>query len=132
MKTRIRILLIVTLLASLTPLAALASGWQHIGDVTGVKKLPNGLELKAGQASVRVLAVGESTIRVRLAPSGAFPADHSWAVLPESLSTVRVNVRNTRRTVEFSTPSLTVRIQKSPLLIVFLDPAGNVIVQDDP
>ena len=132
MKTRIRFLLVVTLLASLTPLAALASGWQHIGDVTGVKKLPNGVELKAGQASVRVLAVGESTIRVRLAPSGAFPADYSWAVLPESLSIVRVNVRNTRRTVEFSTPSLTVRIQKSPLQIVFLDPAGNVIVQDDP
>ncbi|MFQ5776595.1 MAG: glycoside hydrolase family 31 protein [Terriglobia bacterium] len=125
-----RFLLLIALLASATQVAALPSGWQHVGDVTDIQILPNGVELQAGQVSVRVLAVGESVIRVRLAPDGTFPPDHSWVILPGSTSTIPVNVLNSSEAVEFATRRVKVRIQKSPLQIAFLDPDGNVISRE--
>src|ERR1700752_3127336 len=68
-------------LALLAPLALFAQGWQHIGSVQKVEKLPDGVELTAGKAKVRVTAFREGVFRVRVAPSGAFPKDFSWAVI---------------------------------------------------
>src|SRR5271163_993649 len=58
-----------------------AQGWQHLGDVTKVEKLADGLELTAGTAKVRVTTVGDGIFRVRVAASGTFPKDFSWAVI---------------------------------------------------
>lgn len=127
-----RTLLLGILAALLSHVAAAASGWQNIGTVTRVEAMPNGVELEAGQARVRVVAVGESVIRVRLAPDGNFPADLSWAVVPNSVPPPKVVVEDTPQFVEMSTARIRVRIQRSPLLISFLDPQGNVIQQDYP
>ena len=122
------VLLIVLCLAA-TPAAA--AQWQYIEDVSRVRALPNGVELQAGSAKIRIVALSDSVVRVRLAPAGAFPADTSWVVLPGSQQNdVRVDVKDSRRMVEFSTARLKIRVRKSPFQIIFLDSEGNVIHQD--
>lgn len=111
---------------------AAAAGWTHIGTVRRVAPLANGVELQTPTGTVRLEAVGESTIRVRLAPKGQFPADQSWAVLPEAGKETPVRVSDSREWVEFATPQITVRILKSPLRVIFLDPEGQVILEDHP
>lgn len=125
-------LLGAALAAAFLPLPAAAAGWQHVSGVRRVDRTPSGVELKAGEASVRVLAVNESVVRVRLAPRGKFPSDFSWAILPSDEPAPTVRVKDSREQVEISTSRLRVRIRKSSLLIAFLDLAGNVIQQDDP
>lgn len=103
------------------------------GRGTEVRTLPNGVELASGQARVRVVAVSESVIRVRLAPEGVFPKEQSWAVLPEALrSDVHVKATQSTDAVEFATSRVRVRVMRSPLRVVFLDPAGEVILEDTP
>lgn len=101
--------------------------------VTGVRVLSNGVEVASQKARVRVVAVNESVIRVRLAPDGVFLKGHSWAVLPEALaSDVRVEVTQSREAVEFATSRVRVRVMRAPLRVVFLDAEGKVILEDAP
>ncbi len=110
---------------------AVAQAPQQLGPVSFVKTLPHGVELSSGTAAVRIVTVSESMVRVRFAPEGKFPAEHSWAVLPEALaSPVRVRVLDSAEKVEFSTAKLTVRVEKASFRIVFLDSAGNVVLED--
>jgi len=62
-------------LVLITPVALFAQGWQHIGNVQKVEKLPDGVELTVGKTKVRVTAFREGVFRVRVAPTGTFPKD---------------------------------------------------------
>ena len=105
--------------------------WQSIGSVTQVKSLPNGVELKAGKSAIRVLAMSDSVIRVRVAQSGVFPTDRSWAILPESLPKApAVRVVDSPQSLVFSIASGAVRVEKAPLRIQFLDEAGKLLQAD--
>lgn len=107
--------------------------WAPIGNVTGMQSIPNGIELQAGAARVRVTAVGPSTIRVRYAPDGSFPPDHSFAVLAQNNTIApAVHVSNAPDTAELAMPNFRVRIGKRPLSIAFVDANDNVILADDP
>src|SRR5437870_12579449 len=76
------------IVCSLLALPALAAtgGWQSLGNVSAVEALPQGAELRAGAARVRVLAQSPNVVRVRYAPNGSFPPEHSFAVLPNVFS----------------------------------------------
>ena len=50
--------------------------------VTSSHALPNGIELQAGAATVRITALRDDIVRVRISADGALPEDASWAVLP--------------------------------------------------
>ncbi len=76
------------------------SGWQHIGTVTRMKALPNGVEVQAGRARVRIVAISDSVIRVRLAPDGTFQPDFSWAVVQSTRPSPKVTVKNSSQAVE--------------------------------
>src|SRR5262245_51992556 len=110
--------------------ADVATGWQHIGALTHVGTVPGGVEVEAGRARVRVLAISDSVIRVRLSPDGSFPPDFSWAVGDSARPATKVTVRDAPTAVELTTARLKVRIEKTPLRIVFLDLAGAVLQQD--
>ncbi len=60
---------------------AQAQGWHHLGNVQHVEVLPDGVELAAGVAKVRITAFRDGIVRVRVAPNGTFPPDSSWAVI---------------------------------------------------
>src|SRR5437868_5801030 len=105
--------------------------WQPIGAVTAVKPLPNGVEVQAARARVRLTALSASVIRARYSADGVFPPEHSFAVLPTTgFSAPAVRVSDSASAAEFSTGPVRVRIEKSPLRLIFLNEAGEVILQD--
>ena len=107
--------------------------WRTLGEVTSYAKLPNGLELVAHSSRVRITAIAPNVIRLRYAPEGSFPPDHSFAVLPDALPNApTIQINGDADIITFATAELRVRIQRSPLRISFLDPTGRVISEDDP
>jgi len=108
-----------------------AQGWQGLGSVQRMEKLAGGVELTAGAAHVRITAFREGVVRVRVAPSGTFPKDSSWAVTQPAQSP-QIAIDESQSTIRLRSPNLLVEINKSPLLISFKDSAGNVILADEP
>jgi alpha-glucosidase len=110
---------------------AAAQGWQHLGAVQTVEKLPDGVELTAGPAKIRVTAVSPGVFRVRVAMHGEFPKDFSWAVIatPEPPPLV---IAEDQSAVRITSVDTVVSIQKSPLLISFCDLQGTPISADEP
>ncbi len=102
-----------------------------MGAVQRVEKLPDGVELSAGRAKVRVTAFRDGVIRVRVAPQGTFPNDRSWAVI-ETPEVPPVKMEDGKDDIRLSAGGVTVIIHKSPLLISFADAQGRVILADEP
>jgi alpha-glucosidase len=108
-----------------------ATGWQHIGNVQRVGKLPNGVELTAGPAKLRITAFRDGIIRVRLAPQGSFPKDFSWAVI-ESPEPPPVKIEDGKTELRMTVGRVVVVVKKAPLLVTFEDAAGKILLADQP
>ncbi|MBF6022902.1 glycoside hydrolase family 31 protein [Lysobacter niastensis] len=103
--------------------------WTHVGDVDRTEALPDGIEVSAGAAKLRVTVQADGVFRVRLAPDGHFVGDASWAVVSGAAApTVRVSDRRDAMTVDAGDVVATVR--KSPLRVEFADRAGRVLLAD--
>jgi alpha-glucosidase len=108
-----------------------AQGWHHLGDVQDVETLKDGMVLTAGKARVRITAVRDSIVRVRVAPTGTFPKDFSWAIVQAS-DAPPVSVEEGTREVRMVVGDVTVLVNKAPLLIKFLNRSGATILEDEP
>jgi alpha-glucosidase len=107
--------------------------WHSLGHVDSVEKLANGVEVSAGQARVRALALSPTVVRLRYTLQASFPADQSFAVLPNAFpSAANVQVKDSADAVLVDTGMLQVRILKSPLRVVIADSKGQVISEDQP
>ncbi len=114
------------------PMLAAAAGWQPVGNVRGVKALPHGVELTGGRALVRIIALTPSVVRVRYAPDGVFPPEHSFAVVADTgFKPPATELKETTDTVAFSTPALRVRITKTGTRVAFFDNSNRLISEDD-
>lgn len=110
-----------------------SDGWVALGDVSAVKELPQGLELNAGRAHVRITALAPNIFRLRYTPQGDFAGEHSFAVLPNAFPTApAIRINQSADVVTINTDAVSVRIQKSPLRVLFLDLTGKVISEDQP
>src|SRR3984893_13551368 len=116
---------------ALSSACGFAQGWQHLGSVQRVEKLKDGVELTAGRAKVRITAFNNAIVRVRVAPQGNFPKDSSWAIIGTPQPPA-VKVDDAKNELKMTAGNTTVLVQKSPLLIRFADPAGNVLLADEP
>jgi alpha-glucosidase len=125
-----RRLLLPVIFVLLAPVALLAQGWQHIGNVQKVEKLPDGVELTASKAKVRVTVFRDGIFRVRVAQAGTFPKDFSWAVI-ETPEPPAVKVDDAKDEVRVTAGNIVARIHKSPLLVDFQRDTGDVLVADD-
>ncbi len=103
-----------------------------IAAVTGSQPLRDGVEIQAGSATLRITALGDDIIRVRISP-GPLPEDASWAVL-SAARTKSIDVQPVQddASVGFHTAALDVRVERNPLRLVIRDLAGNVISADAP
>ena len=76
--------LLGTIVANLPSAAAQASSpSQNITTLEAVSSsqpLRDGIEVKSGSATLRITALRDDILRVRIAPTGALPEDSSWAV----------------------------------------------------
>jgi len=99
--------------------------------VTSSQTLRDGIDLKAGALTVRITALRNDIIRVRISPDSTLPEDASWAVLPTAHgSSVDVQPIQDSAAVGFRTAALEVRVERNPLRLVISDLAGNVISAD--
>src|SRR6202048_2755225 len=108
-----------------------AQGWHHLGNVQHVEVLPEGVELTAGAAKVRITAFRDGVVRVRVSPQGKFPEDLSWAVI-QSPQPPAVKVQDGQKDIRIDAGDVNVIVIKSPLLINFVDSTGDAILEDQP
>jgi alpha-glucosidase len=115
-------------------LPSAAAQWKPLGNVGAVQTLPNGVELAVGAAGhVRITALSSNLVRLRYTAHQSFPEDQSFAVLPGAFSDrAKADVKDMPDAVVMGTEALQVRIEKSPLRVVFLDKNGNTISEDKP
>jgi alpha-glucosidase len=99
--------------------------------VSASQPLPDGIAIQSGAATLRVTALRDDILRVRIAPGSTLPEDASWAVLPGPRTrTVPVQPLADSSAVGFRTATLDVRVERSPLRLVVRDLAGNVLCAD--
>src|SRR5579862_1151251 len=93
--------------------------------------LQDGIQIQAGSAALRINALRDDIIRVRISPTGTLPEDASWAVLPESRTkSIPVHPMQDDSSVGFRTGALDVRIERNPLRLVIRDLGGTIISAD--
>jgi alpha-glucosidase len=109
----------------LPPLA----GWaQSPSPAVSFSQLPNGIEASQAGVSIRVTALTDDILRVRIAREGRWPEDASWAV-PSAARAQKVAVRSAPG--GFSTKALSVAIGQR-LALTVTDAEGRTVVADDP
>jgi alpha-glucosidase len=126
--------LFIATVSSCPVLAQTASASQAattLAAVTSSQSLRDGIELRADSSTLRITALRDDIVRVRVSANGTLPEDASWAVLPETRSkSVDVKPIQDDASVGFRTATLEVRVERNPLRLVIRDLAGNVISAD--
>ncbi|GAA4755736.1 glycoside hydrolase family 31 protein [Sphingomonas daechungensis] len=117
----------IPLTATLTVLASPAIA-QAPAQAVAATALPNGVEISNGAATIRVQALTDSIIRVRIARGGAFPEDASWAV---SAATRHEGVPVQSLADGFQTHALQVHVSPKSLGLTITDRQGLVVVRDN-
>lgn len=103
----------------------------EVKSVSSSQPIRDGIQLQAGAATIRITALRDDIIRVRMSPNSSLPEDASWAVLPEVHGkSIDVQASQDSGSVGFRTATLDVRIEKDPLRMVISDRSGNVISSD--
>jgi alpha-glucosidase len=101
--------------------------------VTYTRDLPCGIEVMAGSISMRVTAIRQDILRVRLCLRGNWPEDASWVVSKGTRgASVPVERRDSDSAVGFCTAALRVSIDNESARLVVTDPTGDVVSEDAP
>jgi len=102
-----------------------------IDAVSSAQPLRDGVQIQSGAAVLRVTALRNDIIRVRVSANSTLPEDASWAVLPEARTkSIDVQPSEDSSSVGFRTAALDVRIEREPLRLVIRDLEGQVISAD--
>jgi alpha-glucosidase len=117
-------LLGVTMMAAFAATPAVADA---VPNAAVVAARPDGVELRQGPLVMRVTALTDSIVRVRVGRDGKLPEDASWAVLPTARAT---SARVTPTADGFRTSALVVHIDPKTLALTVTDLAGKVITAD--
>ena len=88
---------------------------------------PDGVEVRQGASVMRISALTDDILRVRIARDGVFQEDASWAV-PAAFRARHVNT--IAAPDGFATATLRVRLTGSPMRLVVEDLSGKVISTD--
>jgi len=136
-------LVVVAVLLSATMMGQAATSttvesaqWHALGPASAVRNLPNGVEIRAGEAILRLSALSDTVLRVQIAPDGRFLPEDSFAVLPEAVQSMKLSVpakvQETADAVIMTTAALEARVERSGLGLSISDLNGHIISQDDP
>jgi alpha-glucosidase len=110
-----------------------AAETQFLGPVDSWGRDGAGLVLVCGPARVRVDALTSEILRIRLAPTGVFEREFSYAVLPREGSPAPVDVAEEAGVLVLRTRALELRITKSPCRLEFRDArTGDLLHRDAP
>ncbi len=124
---RLRVLLPIAAVLS-TACSAQTSKPHGIGKA---QTLPNGIELRSGGSTMRITALREDVLRVRIACDGALGSEASWAVLPAAgRSQTNVTPAAEAGSVGFDTKQLHVRVARGDLRLTVTDAQNRLVVAD--
>lgn len=107
-------------------------GWRVLGPVRSYAQKGNTLTLDCGEAKLRVSFERQGIVRVRLAQTGVFGRDHSWAVIPDEAPAPAWKLDDENGHLTLITSSLRVVVQKNPCRISFHSLDGKFIAGHDP
>src|SRR5437763_1856462 len=93
------------------------------------RPLSSGLAASNSDATIRVTALTDTILRVRIAPTGKFPEDASWAV---SREVRRKSVPVHARRDGFTTNAVAIHVDPATLALRLTDLQGKTIVADLP
>jgi alpha-glucosidase len=103
----------------------------QLNHLTSSSALPNGIEVRDGDARMQIVAVREEVVRVRVSRSKELPEDASWAVLKEAReSRVAVAADDTSSAVGFRTQALRVSVNRKTFALTVADLGGNILQED--
>ena len=108
-----------------------SSGWYVLDTLSTSTPLQNGIEVRSGQAVMRILALRDDVIRIRISGDGGLPEDASWAALSSARQNqVEVISESDAEAVGFRTKLVRVRIDKQSLRLSLTDLNGNILQED--
>ena len=90
---------------------------------------PDGIEMRAGSAALRVTALTDDILRIQATTGNTWPDGDPWAVLPAWRGR---SVAVTPRPDGFATAALRVAIDPASLLLTIRDPSGAVLLAEAP
>jgi alpha-glucosidase len=103
----------------------------QLNHLTSFSALPNGIDLRDGDARMQIVALREDVVRIRVSRSNELAEDASWAVLKEAReSRVAVAPTNTADAVGFQTGALRVSLSRETFALTISDRDGNILQQD--
>src|SRR5258708_1968464 len=103
----------------------------QLNHLTSFSTLPNGIDLRDGDARMQIVALREDVVRIRVLRSSEFAEDASWAVLKEAReSRVAVTPTSTADAVGFQTGVLRVSLSRQTFALTISDRDGNILQQD--
>ena len=103
---------------------------QTAGKINSYKKIPGGIEGKTANAIFDIHAYSDNTVRVRITKSKKLN-DFSYALVSNEIPSFNVAVIDKGKAIELSTASITVVVEKEPILrIVFKNKKGDIINED--
>lgn len=103
----------------------------RVNHLTSSSALPNGIEVRDGEARMQITALREDVVRIRVSRSKELPEDASWAVLPQSRqSTVAVTPDDTPSAVGFRTKALRISVNRQTFALTIADSTGKTLQQD--
>src|SRR6266404_3566029 len=128
------LLVLVFLMAAPFPLrgqTGSADAIVQLNHLTSFSALPNGIDLRDGEARMQIVALREDVVRIRVSRSNELPEDASWAVLKEAReSRVAVTPTHTADAVGFQTGVLRISLSRQTFALTISDRDGNILQQD--
>lgn len=104
--------------------------YHYLGDVTSFEFDGQRLDVRCGQAALRVELLAPEVARVRLAPDGQFDHGFSYAVARTEWPPVEATFQAGAATLELRSAALICRVQRAPCRISFYDPLGRLLATD--
>ncbi|HEX4849573.1 MAG TPA: glycoside hydrolase family 31 protein [Puia sp.] len=105
---------------------------ENVGKIVSYKKLSNGIEGKTTSCIFDVRAYNEDVIRVRISRNKELN-NFSYALVSNEIPAFNTSVEDKGKSIEITTHSLWVIIEKEPSLrITFKNKAGEIINEDMP
>jgi len=102
-----------------------------VRSVSAAQPLRDGIQIQAGGPTMRITALRDDIVRVRISADSSLGEDASWSALPEARAkSIDVEASQDSGAVGFRTNVLEVRIEKDPLRLVIRDRSGNLISSD--
>jgi len=106
-----------------------AAQWNPLNPVKSQEKQTDGVLLRMQTGLLRLQVCSDSIVRILYTPTSSFPKVKQYAVIKTSWPATRFSLESTGKDVTLNTSQLKVTVARKDGAIVFMDSAGNKLMQ---